>query len=226
MTEIYVVRHCEAQGNVTRSFQGVTDTDISELGEKQLSFLSDRFKNIHIDAVYSSPFKRALRTAAAVADPKGLEINKMYELHEINGGVLEGRPFAEVFAERPDIADIWDNHPEDLDPESGEKMTVAYERIYAAVREIADKNRGKSTAVFSHGGAIRCLNCRLLFGDIKRLKDTNWCENTGVSLIRFDDDLNPTLVFMNDSSHVPDEYMPKRSRLATLHGSTEAEKKV
>ena len=36
MTEIYLVRHCEAMGNVKRLFQGSTDLDISETGEKQL----------------------------------------------------------------------------------------------------------------------------------------------------------------------------------------------
>ena len=39
MTKIYIVRHCEAIGNVKRIFQGSTDLDISETGAKQLEYL-------------------------------------------------------------------------------------------------------------------------------------------------------------------------------------------
>ena len=63
MTKIYVVRHCEALGNVMRIFQGSTDLDISELGAKQLEFLRKRFKNIELDRVISSPLLRARKTA-------------------------------------------------------------------------------------------------------------------------------------------------------------------
>ena len=40
MTKIYIVRHCEAMGNLERKFQGLTDLDISDLGKKQLKALS------------------------------------------------------------------------------------------------------------------------------------------------------------------------------------------
>ena len=46
MTKIYLVRHCESEGNKNRIFQGQHDTDISEKGAKQLSFLANRFKDV------------------------------------------------------------------------------------------------------------------------------------------------------------------------------------
>ena len=51
MTNIYMVRHCEAMGNVKRLFQGSTDLDISETGEKQLEYLKRRFEEIKLDRV-------------------------------------------------------------------------------------------------------------------------------------------------------------------------------
>ncbi|MBR6533831.1 MAG: histidine phosphatase family protein, partial [Clostridia bacterium] len=48
MTIIYLVRHCEAYGNLNRLFQGVSDFDISEMGAKQLEFLKKRFENIQL----------------------------------------------------------------------------------------------------------------------------------------------------------------------------------
>ena len=47
MTRIYIVRHCEAMGNVLRIFQGTTDLDISELGGIQLKYLEKYFENMN-----------------------------------------------------------------------------------------------------------------------------------------------------------------------------------
>lgn len=217
-TKLYLIRHCEAMGNVQRLFQGTTDLDISENGEKQLEYLKARFANIEIDAVYSSPLMRAVKTAHSVADQKGLEVITRKGLCELDGGVVEGKPFAESFQKYPHLADEWDNHPQDFHPQDGESMRHAYDRIWEAVLEIVKENKGKKIAAATHGGISRCLLCRLIYGNIDRLKDVSWCENTAVSLIEFDSELNPTLVFMNDHSHVPDELMPKRNRLSAFAG--------
>ena len=215
MTEIYLVRHREAMGNKMRIFQGTTDCDISETGAVQLGFLKERFKNIHLDAVYSSPLIRTVKTAQAIIGDKNLNVIKHKGLIELDGGVVEGRPFAEAFNEIEGLAEIWNNHPQDFAPQNGEPMRKAYERIWNTVCEIARENKGKSVALATHGGVSRCLCCRMLYNDINRLSEVPWCENTAVTKLCFDDDMNVTMEYMNDHSHVPDEYMPKRSRIVS-----------
>ena len=216
MTYIYLIRHCEAMGNLKRVFQGSTDCDISETGAKQLEYLKERFKNIRLDAVYSSPLIRARKTAEAVACGKGLEIITRRNLTELCGGVVEGRPFQEAFNSIPGLADTWNNHPQDFAPEGGEAMRNAYVRIYDEITELVRINRGKTVAAVSHGGVLRCLMCRVLYNDINRLKDVPWCENTAVTLLKIDDSDKIGVEFFNDYSHVPPEYMPKRSRIVSM----------
>ena len=36
MTELILVRHCQTEGNLKMFFQGRTDSDITELGAKQI----------------------------------------------------------------------------------------------------------------------------------------------------------------------------------------------
>lgn len=218
MTEIYMVRHCEAMGNVMRLFQGSSDFDISETGEKQLEYLKNRFKDIKLDKVYTSPLIRACKTALAVIGDRSLEPIDEKGLIELDGGIVEGKPFKETFNSIPGLADAWDNHPEDFAPEGGEKMRDAYERIWNTVKKIAAENKGKAVACTTHGGVTRCLLCRLLKGDITKLKEMPWSENTAVTLIRFDDSLNPEVVFYNDTAHLPEELIPKRSRLSSFMG--------
>lgn len=218
MTRIYMVRHCEAMGNVMRLFQGSSDFDISELGAKQLTYLTERFKDVKIDKVYTSPLVRARKTALAVIGDKDLGPIPERGLIELHGGIVEGKPFRETFKSIPGLADAWDNHPEDFAPDGGEKMRDAYERIWQTVRKIAAENFGKTVVCSTHGGVTRCLFCRLLKGDIKDLKDMPWSENTAVSLIEFDDKLNANVVFYNDVSHLPEGFIPVRSRLSSFMG--------
>lgn len=218
MTKIYIVRHCEAMGNVMRLFQGSSDLDISEMGAQQLEYLKKRFEGIELDKVYSSPLIRTQKTALAVIGDKNLTPIIENGLVELDGGIVEGKPFIETFNSIPHLADAWDNHPEDFAPEGGEKMRDAYERIWEAVARLAKENKGKTIACTTHGGVTRCLLCRLIFGDITELKNMPWSENTAVSLLEFDDELNCTVKFYNDASHLPKELLPVRSRLSSFMG--------
>ena len=215
MTEIYIVRHCEAEGNNRRVFQGLTDCDITELGNKQLNLLKERFKDIHIDKIYTSPLIRARKTAEAINGNRGAETVALEELVELNGGILENKPFMPTIRSIPGLAEIWNEHPEDFAPEGGEPMRDAYERIWNAINRIVKENPGKTVAVVTHGGVIRCLNCRLIYGSINRLKDTPWSENTAVARVIFDD-FGAKLDYMNDHTHLPEELLPVRSRLAEV----------
>lgn len=215
MTYIYLIRHCEAIGNQKRLFQGSTDCDISENGQKQLEFLAKRFENIKIDAVFSSPLIRAQKTAHAIADFKNLAITTRPDLVEIHGGVVEGRPFQEAFNSIPGLADAWNNHPQDFSPQGGEPMRHGYERIYKEILELAENNKEKTIAVTTHGGVLRCLLCRIFYNDINRLKDVPWCENTAVTLLKIDSENKIGVEFFNDYSHVPECYMPKRCRIVS-----------
>ena len=213
MTYIYLVRHCEAMGNHKRIFQGSTDCDVSEIGTVQLGYLKERFKDVKLDAVYSSPLIRAQKTAEAISFGKELQINIRKNLAELDGGVVEGRPWQEAFNAIPGLADAWNNHPQDFAPQGGEAMRDAYVRIYNEIIELAHANRGKTIAAASHGGVLRCLTCRILYNDITRLKDVPWHENTAITLIKIDDSDKISIEFFNDYSHVPSEYMPKRNRI-------------
>lgn len=214
MTRIYVVRHCEAIGNIKHIFQGVTDLDITPLGEKQLQCVTKRFADIEIDRVYSSPLIRTQKTAKAIIGSRDIPLIINEGLIELNGGFIEGKPFSETFGVIPELLEVWENHPQDFAPDGGEKMTHAYDRIWNTVKAIAQENKGKTVACASHGGVIRCLNCRLFKNDIRELKNIPWADNTAVTLIELDEQLNPTAVFVNDTSHIPESLHNNKSSIA------------
>ena len=87
-----LVRHGETEWNATGQYQGQTDIPLSETGRAQAAALGKRFETIHVDAVYSSPLQRAYDTARAIAEPKGLLIQKVEGFKELISANGTARP--------------------------------------------------------------------------------------------------------------------------------------
>lgn len=203
MTRIILVRHCEAHGNTINVFQGHTDGDISGNGAVQLELLGLRCRNMPIDVIYSSPLKRAYQTAEAINKYHNLPIQIEPRLIEINGGEWEGKSWNDELPNLyPEHLNNWYMRPHEFCPPGGEAMRDVYDRMWAAITDIVRDNEGKTVCVTSHGCAIRNLLCRALNKPIEELNDIGWCDNTAVSIIDFDDDLNSSVIYMNDASHI------------------------
>lgn len=204
MTKIYLVRHAEAMGNVEEFFQGQTDCELSEKGKKQLELLAERFRDIPIEAIYSSPLKRTIDTAEAVNKYHNLPIIRDDGLIEINGGVWEGKPWADLPKLYPVEHDLWQNKMQDFYVADGERMTEVFERVKNAVDKIAAENDGRTIAVVSHGCALRNFLCYAMGKPISALKDVGWSDNTAVSLVEYENGV-PKIIFKNSNDHLTGE---------------------
>jgi broad specificity phosphatase PhoE len=204
MIKVYLVRHCQATGNLLRVFQGSTDTDITEEGKEQLRFLTDRFKDIPVDIICSSDLHRAMLTAAAVNTHHRKAIVPTKLLREINGGDWEGRDIRTFPDEFPVASDLWENAPECFRAPNGESMTEVFRRVTTILGQIVTDCDGKNVVIVSHGCAIRNLLCYIKFGDIKRLREVEWSKNTGVTSAEYDGE-TWKINFENDISHLPED---------------------
>ena len=136
-----------------------------------------------------------------------------YELREINGGEWEGRAWAELPLAFPESYEKWTKHMADFTAPYGDSMCDVWKRMTEALARIERENRGKTVAVVSHGCALRNFLCFVEFGDAERLGDVGWADNTAVSCVQYDTEKGWSLVFKNDSSHLPEAL----STLRTSH---------
>ena len=65
--KLFVVRHGQTSYNVENKVCGSTDADLNETGIMQAKAAAQKFSDIHIDKVYSSPLRRAAKTAEIIA---------------------------------------------------------------------------------------------------------------------------------------------------------------
>ena len=204
MTSIYLVRHCQAQGNVNRVFQGRIDSEISEEGQHQLDRLAERFREISLDAIYTSPLRRARRTAEALNRYHSLPLQVDARFIEIDGGCWEGRSWEEFPHTHPQDCDHWLHTPWSFQAEGGEAMISVYTRMGEGLMALAAAYPGGTVAVASHGCAIRNALCWARGWPIERLNDVPWSDNTAVTLLRWEGEA-PRIVWENDCSHLEEK---------------------
>ncbi len=202
MIKLYLIRHGETQWNTAKRFQGWTDIELNENGLKQAELLGRRFEGIHIDELYSSPLKRAVKTAEEISKARGLDIKTSEYFKEINFGAWEGKTRSELSELYGNEFDDFIKHPQDL-PFPGEgSFDNVTERIKKGLHEILDGKDNVSIAIVSHGGIIRLI-IRYLLGIKEDLYNSTWIDNTSISLIEIRKN-TAMLRVLNDSSHVPD----------------------
>lgn len=221
MTRLIYVRHCEAEGNTNGVIQGRTDSDISGNGATQLELVSMRLRNEPFAAIYSSPLRRAYKTAQAINRYHNLTIQVDPRLSEIDVGAWEGRSWEEIAQEQSPLLKLWDESPALFCAEGGESMSDVYKRMWEAALDIVRANEGKTVCVVSHGCAIRNLLCHAKGWPVDRIGEINWCDNTAVSVVDFDEEMHANVITMNDASHIPPElsvYRRNGMELSDLKG--------
>ena len=211
MTEIYVIRHVQAEGNLYRYMQGQWDGDVTPLGRLQRDALAERFRHIPVDAVYSSDLWRARFTASAITKYHDLPIQADTRLREINIGPWEAEPFANIVWEQPEAFHVFLQDPEHFYLPGAETYQQVQVRTLAALYDIAEQNPGRTVVITSHGVAIRCMLTKLLGVSLNDSETVPIFQNTGVAHLTYEDG-RFAIDAIDDAAHLPPEL---RRRLFT-----------
>ncbi|MFV8211515.1 histidine phosphatase family protein [Streptococcus pluranimalium] len=145
MTKLYLMRHGQTLFNVMDVNQGHSDSPLTATGITQAKQAKQWFldQDIRFDRVYTSSSERAIDTAELITD---LPYTKLKSLKEINLGTKEASP----------------NRDNPVYPYGdyfvtfgGEDLDDFTERIYSALKDIAEASSGQTVLVVSHGMAIK-----------------------------------------------------------------------
>jgi broad specificity phosphatase PhoE len=171
VTTVHLARHGESDWNAEGRWQGHADRPLTELGRRQAAELAERLASVPLDAVYSSDLRRALETAAPVAESHGLEVRPVPALREVDVGGWSGLSRPEVEQRFPEAFARWRVGGQGW--EDGEMYENMTERVVAAVLGIAAAHPDGEVLVVAHGGPIRALHAVALGLEIsehRRLK--------------------------------------------------------
>lgn len=202
MTKVIIVRHCQAEGNLKRFFQGKIDSDITDTGKIQIQKVAEFLSDKHIDEIYSSPKIRALKTAEGINGYHNLPIHIDDEIVEIDAGDWEGVLLTDIERIYPEQMYNWKNNPAEFHAPNGESMSQVYDRVKKAVLRIVADNPNKTICIVSHGCAIKNMMCFAHGLEVKDIKEVPLGTNTSINIVDFDENMKPTVILENYIGHL------------------------
>ena len=88
---VFVARHGEAIDDIEDCYGGIADFELTDAGRKAAADLAESVRSVGLDAIYSSPLRRARETADIVGAALSVEVSVIDSLQERNSyGVLSG----------------------------------------------------------------------------------------------------------------------------------------
>jgi broad specificity phosphatase PhoE len=200
-TRIFVIRHGETEVTQEDRFAGTGDWALSEVGRNHACGLATRLRGFRLDAVYSSPLRRALETATIVAEPHAVPVTPVEDLREINHGHWEGMTRAEVERQFPDEYAAYERDPLDFHATGGEPARAVAERAVPALLRIVRAHLNQQIALVSHKTTNRLMIGFLLGIDLRRYRDLLAQRPACLNTLDFATENQVMLSLLNDVSH-------------------------
>jgi len=218
-TQVWLLRHGASTFNAQHRCQGSCDEpELTPQGREEARLSAERLSSEGIEAVISSPLRRASDTAEHLLKAIGAQGRKITfetdaRLREIELYHWEGLPLEEIPRRFPEQYRDWRLRPGEF------RMQLANDEVQYPVRSLYDRVRlfwdylltayaGKSIVLVSHGGTIRALLASALGLGAVHFHSFQQ-SNCGVSRLRFrSDSQQARLDLLNDTAHLG-ERLPK-----------------
>ncbi|MBL8154169.1 MAG: histidine phosphatase family protein [Anaerolineae bacterium] len=163
---LYIMRHGESVVNrehrlTCKRFDGA----LTPLGREQAARAGAWLHEKSITRILSSPFERAIESAAIIADRLGLSSSVDDGLREMDCGRLEGRTDEEAWGEWQQVYDRWKMCDWKAAFPDGETYRQAYDRLNGVLQKV---QIGGTALLVTHGGITRtvipylCVNAAAL----------------------------------------------------------------
>lgn len=185
--KLFLIRHGQTDWNIKGKIQGSHDIELNLTGIKQAEELSNKIleDKYKFSKIYSSPQKRAIKTAEILDKVTNVEYIPIEGLQEINLGEWEGLSWAEVKEKYPIEYDEWYINRRYTKPPKGESYQDMLQRVLTSIYKIINGNCD-DVVIVTHSAVIMCIQCYLTntpFNEMTKFKTDN------TSITEIDSDL-------------------------------------
>ncbi|MBL1091496.1 histidine phosphatase family protein [Streptomyces sp. 9-7] len=205
-TTLVLLRHGETELTPQKrlSGSGGSDPALSEAGKRQAEAVAKVLAaRGTVQAVVSSPLRRARQTAETAARRLGLEAHVDDLLTEADFGAWEGLTFAEVGERYPDELAAWRTSPSVVPGGTGETFASVTHRAALSRDRLLAQYKGQTVLVVSHVGVLRTL-IRLALGAPPESLFRMELSAASLSVVAYQGDGNASVHSLNDTSHLAD----------------------
>jgi 2,3-bisphosphoglycerate-dependent phosphoglycerate mutase len=193
--ELLIIRH-GLPLRVERTDGTAADPDLAPEGHEQAKRLAAYLDTERIDAVYSSPMKRAYQTAEPLAGARGLPIVVDQRIAEWDRDSSSYVPMEELKTSNPEEYRRLMKGELELSVD----INVFQRMVVEAMEEVIAKHKGQYVAVFCHGGVINTYADAIL-GTGRPFGFTN-PTYTSINRVRAASSGERTLLSLNEVGHI------------------------
>ena len=220
MTTLYLIRHGQTDNNLRGTFNGAeSDLPLNETGLEMAASLTEAFADIPLDAIYSSPIRRAYMTAEGVRGSRDMPILTDPDLMEMHFGEWNGMTFPDIKRLYPEAAKCWLRAEKHFKaPDSHEDSHDVSVRVFRAILRIIRAHRGGTVAIASHGFALHMWITRALQLPLSQYRRIAGLHNVSYGVVEIEDDGHFTVREWNKRDHYHPELLPtpRRSRVRKM----------
>ena len=189
--KLFFIRHGETNWNIVKRLQGATDIPLNENGEALAIATCEGMKEIPLDLIFTSPLKRAYRTAELVRGEREIPIIIDERIREICFGDYEGLiSKSEGYTiPDPDFKYFFTKTECYKTPPNGEPIEELLARTGAFLEELKNREdlKDKTILISSHGAAVRALLSNIEKCDLAHFWGAGVHKNCGVSFVELID---------------------------------------
>lgn len=174
MVTVFLLRHGETPWNKLGRVMGRTQVPLGADGIEQIKKIAPLIATLKLDAIYTSPLRRAVQTAKLVAVGTKLPTCKSEGLNEIAFGEWTGRHFDELIDS--ELYRRFIKSPANTLLPGRETISDVQRRGVKVIDEAAQKVPGGRFLFVSHGDVIRAILChymKLPLNEYRRLRVDN-----------------------------------------------------
>lgn len=158
-TTLYLARHGQTMWNKVQRFQGQLDSELTPIGRQQSENIAQQLADKQIDLIVSSSLGRAIASAQICQQQLNVPVINISGLIERDLGHWQGLHVDDIKNDE-NYNEILHQFTE-LKPTNGESAITCGERIYQALKLLAENNHDKNLLIIFHGEALRCLLAKL-----------------------------------------------------------------
>jgi len=201
-TTLLLMRHGETEHTAQKRFSGSDGADppLTSEGERQAHATAERLVRAGttgaIDAIVSSPMRRARQSADIVAAALGQEVREVPEVRECAFGEWEGLTFAEVQQGWPELLSSWLADPTVAAP-GGESFEAVRRRVRVARDKLLARHPHRTVLVVTHVTPVKLLVAEALGAPLSAvyrmelspasITEVEWYAGGATSMRRFND---------------------------------------
>ena len=197
---LILVRHGETVWNRDGMVQGQSDPELSDRGKEQAERLALALKDEKVEAIYTSPLRRALDTAEAIARYHSTIAQVEGDLIELDCGEMDGLTYPEMRERFGDFLKEWARDAAPLKLPGGECLQELQDRAWPVIERIRDSHNDAVAVVVSHNFAIASIICKAIgmrLSDFRRIR----LGVASISIIDFTE-RGTVLTLLNDTCHL------------------------